>query len=180
MALINRMSRLLTADFHAVLDRIEEPEALLRQAIREMDEELARAEQHAKRLGLERDELIGRREKLESSLGDLEAQLDVCFASANEALARRLVKRKLEAERFGKHLAERLDANGKALAAQQTTLAEQREQLDVLRQKAELLTETAEPLAPGFGEDPLANRCAIGDDEVEVAYLRERQRRNPS
>ena len=29
MALINRMSRLFTADVHAVLDRIEEPDVLL-------------------------------------------------------------------------------------------------------------------------------------------------------
>ena len=36
MALINRMSRLFTADIHAVLDRIEEPNVLLKHAIREM------------------------------------------------------------------------------------------------------------------------------------------------
>ena len=30
MALINRVSRLFTADFNAVLDRIEEPELLLK------------------------------------------------------------------------------------------------------------------------------------------------------
>ena len=37
MALINRLSRLFKADFHAVLDQIEEPELLLKQAIREME-----------------------------------------------------------------------------------------------------------------------------------------------
>ena len=45
MALITRVSRLFQADFHAVLDRIEEPDLLLRQAVREMEEELARDEQ---------------------------------------------------------------------------------------------------------------------------------------
>ena len=45
MALINRMSRLFTADVHAVLDRIEEPDVLLKHAVREMEEELARNEQ---------------------------------------------------------------------------------------------------------------------------------------
>ena len=42
MALIKRLSRLFAADLHAVLDQIEEPEALLKQAVREMEEELAR------------------------------------------------------------------------------------------------------------------------------------------
>ena len=51
MALITRVGRLFRADLHAVLDRVEEPEVLLRQAIREMEEELAEDRQ---RLRLER------------------------------------------------------------------------------------------------------------------------------
>ena len=38
MALITRFSRLFRADLHAVLDRIEEPDVILRQAVREMEE----------------------------------------------------------------------------------------------------------------------------------------------
>ncbi|MGH8588771.1 MAG: PspA/IM30 family protein, partial [Gammaproteobacteria bacterium] len=45
MALITRVSRLFRSDLHAVLDRIEEPEVLLRQAIREMEAELSSDEQ---------------------------------------------------------------------------------------------------------------------------------------
>lgn len=178
MALINRMSRLLTADIHAVLDRIEEPDALLRQAIRDMDDELARAEQHLKRLEHERDALIARRRRLDRSLADVDAQLDVCFDAGNDALARKLVRRRLEAERLGRHIAERLDAIEESAAAQRATIVEQRERLDVLRQKAELLTEGAEPAAAGICDEP--DRYAVGDDEVEVAFLRERQRRKPS
>ena len=48
MVLISRISRLFRADLHAVLDRIEEPEALLRQAIREMEELLAQDEQRSR------------------------------------------------------------------------------------------------------------------------------------
>ena len=42
MPIINRFMNLFTADIHAVLDRLEEPEILLRQAIREMEEETSR------------------------------------------------------------------------------------------------------------------------------------------
>ena len=45
MALINRVARLFKADFHAVLDQIEEPELLLKQAVREMEDELAESGQ---------------------------------------------------------------------------------------------------------------------------------------
>ncbi len=57
MALINRMSRLFTADVHAVLDRLEEPDVLLKHAVREMEEELARNEQRARALELEQPAL---------------------------------------------------------------------------------------------------------------------------
>ncbi|MFV2090729.1 MAG: PspA/IM30 family protein, partial [Pseudomonadales bacterium] len=48
MVLITRISRLFTADVHAVLDRIEEPEVVLKQAIREMAEEVSHGEQQLK------------------------------------------------------------------------------------------------------------------------------------
>ena len=41
MTLINRVSRLFRADLHAVLDRVEEPDLLLHQAVREMEDDLA-------------------------------------------------------------------------------------------------------------------------------------------
>lgn len=177
MALINRMSRLLTADIHAVLDRIEEPEALLRQAIREMEEELASAERRTRRLEQEREGLVARRAKLEASITELDGQLDVCFEAGNDALGRKLVRRKLEAERLGRRLTDKLEDVDKAVDAQRATLVERREQLDIMRQKSEVLSETAEPERT-FTEDSVG--FVVGDDEVEVAFLRERQRRKPS
>ena len=177
MALIHRMARLLTADLHAVLDRIEEPEALVRQAIREMEDAIAEGDRRLQALEAEREAVTTRRAKTEASLRDLDGELDVCFAAANEALARRLVRRKLEAERVMQHLAERVEALDKSIVGERTTIAEQREQLDVMRQKAELLTERTRPSASRLGDDPGAARFTVGDDEVEVAFLRERQRR---
>ncbi|OOZ38928.1 hypothetical protein BOW53_13550 [Solemya pervernicosa gill symbiont] len=60
MALINRVTRLFRADMHAVLDRIEEPEVLLRQSIREMEEALADDEQQLRQL-IEEGEQIAER-----------------------------------------------------------------------------------------------------------------------
>ena len=121
MALINRMSRLFTADVHAVLDRIEEPDVLLRQAIREMEEELALSEQRVRVLEHEREALGDRQRKVQAALTELG------------------------------------------------------EQLDVMRQKAELLATTS-----STGDDRGKMEFAVGDDEVEVALLRERQKRQPS
>lgn len=174
MALINRMSRLFTADLHAVLDRIEEPGVLLKHAVREMEEELARAEQRARALEHEHDALGERQRKSAALKAELDLELEVCFASGSEELARKVVRRKLEMERLERHIAERRAALAKDLAAQRSGLDERREQLDVMRQKAELL------IAPAAGDDWRSGDFAVAEDEVEVAFLRERQKRRPS
>ena len=174
MALINRMSRLFTADVHAVLDRNEEPDVLLKHAIREMEEELARGEQRVRALDHERGTLVDRSGKLQKSLGELTEQLDVCFADGNDELARKVVKRRLETERLERQMIERREIVDKDLAASRKTVDEQREQLDVMRQKAELLTSS--PHGDAWGK----TEFAVGEADVEVAFLRERQKRRPS
>ena len=173
MALINRMSRLFAADIHAVLDRIEEPDVLLKHAVREMEEELARGAQRARLLEHDAATLAERRRNAQALLKELGEQLDVCFASGNDELTRKIIKRRLETERLARHAAERCAALDAELAALRAALAEQREALDVMRQKAELLTATAPGEASGA-------EFAVSDAEVEVAYLRERQKRQPS
>lgn len=173
MALINRMSRLFTADVHAVLDRIEEPDVLLKHAVREMEEELARGEQRVRVLVHESETLGERQRKSAATLADLAAQLDVCFDGGNEELARKVLKRKLETERLERHVGERRAALDKELATLRAAVDEQREQLDVMRQKAELLATTG-------GDDFGSGDFAVGDAEVEVALLRERQKRQRS
>jgi phage shock protein A len=176
MALINRMSRLFTADVHAVLDRIEEPDVLLKHAIREMEDELAHSEQRVRQLEHERETLAERHRKVHAALADLLSQLDVCFANGNEELARKVVKRKLETEKLSQHVAERSASIAKELAERRKLVDEQRERLDVLRQKAELLA-----AAPSSGTDEWGRASfTVSEDEIEVALLRERQSRKPS
>jgi phage shock protein A len=183
MTLITRLTRLFRADFHAVLDRIEEPELLLRQAIREMEDELARQEQAIRLATHEEGEYAARRAHLGERLAEIEEELDLCFSSGKEALARGLVKRKLETQRLGKHLASRQEALTNGLARRQATLAENRAALDSLRQKAELVAIRAQadgdPDDGGFAEHS-AREPVVTAEEVEVAFLRERQARNRS
>lgn len=177
MPIINRISRLFTADLHAVLDRIEEPEVLLKQAIREMDEAVAASEQNIARLRREHDQWTVRTADIATSLDDLDEQLDVCFACDEEMLARTLVKRKLETQRLAKQISERRDALAETLAANDAQLIEDRDSLDALREKAELLTERPSAIDQS---GVLPGARPVGDDEVDVAFLREKQRRSTS
>jgi len=176
MALITRISRLFQADFHAVLDRIEEPDVLLRQAVREMEEELARDEQRGKLLQHEQRQLATREGEVEQSLQDIEKELDSCFEAGNDDLARACIRRRLETQRFGKHLARRHKALDETLDDLNTRIRENRARLESMRQKAELLAgEKSRPAADWSMPD-----VSVRDEDVEVALLREKQHRSRS
>lgn len=184
MALINRISRLFKADFNAVLDQIEEPEALLKQAIRDMEDDLASTEQRIKLCALDQEALTERKGELENAVAEFETQLDLCFESGKEDLARTTIRKKLEAERLLKRLNAKHAANAKSLSEQQATLEQNGATLQSLRQKAELFAQRTPAHAGGDSEFDdiawMAREMSVGDDEVEIAYLRERNSRSAS
>ncbi len=184
MALINRISRLFKADFHAVLDHIEEPEQVLKQAIRDMEDDLATTEQRVTLCAHDQEALSVRRSELEDKLSEIDEQLDLCFESEKDDLAKNLIRKKLEAERLLKRLHAKYVANEKYLAGQRTMLDENRSTLEGLRQKAELFTQRRPAPSDGGSEFDdiawMAREMSVGDDEVEVAFLREKSRRTTS
>jgi phage shock protein A len=64
MALITRLSRLMRADLNALLDRLEEPDILLAQALRDMQQTLADDARTLAAMTRERQQLRQRRETL--------------------------------------------------------------------------------------------------------------------
>ncbi len=184
MALINRISRLVKADFHAVLDQIEEPGQLLKQAIRDMEDDLAETEKRIVLCTHDQEALAVRKRELDSTLAEIDGQLDLCFASDKEDLAKSLIRKKLEVERLLKRLNTQFSSNEKYLEEQRVTLDENRATLDSLRQKAELFAQRAPSHADGGSEfDDIAwmtREMSVGDDEVEIAFLREKSIRGAS
>ena len=65
-----------------------------------------------------------------------------------------------------------------SITALQTRLRENRDELDAMRQKAELLTEERVPVDGNESSGVLD--CAIRAEDIEVAFLREKQRRRSS
>lgn len=178
MALIRRVSRLLRADLHAVLDQLEEPEILLRQAVREMEEILAVDKQRYKMLLHEQDVLHQREQEIRQSLSGEEHKLDLCFDNGQEALARDLIRRRLEAESILKNLSARRSTLEKRCTELKAFIEQNHSRLESTRQKAELwsaekLQESSEECWPGM-------ESRILDREVALELLREKQKRGLS
>jgi len=182
MALITRVSRLFRADLHAVLDRMEEPSVLLRQALREMEAELVQEQQRSKLLAHERQQIGVRAVELEQALKAIETKLDVCFESAEESLARTQIRRRLETRQLLNSLDQKRENLSREQLALEDRIADHRSRLDQMRQQLELLAEDNPVAEPGdvWGNDWACRPGGVSDADVEVAYLQELQNRRPA
>lgn len=178
MALISRLTQLVRADFHAVLDRVEEPGLLLRQAVRDMEQELAHAQSRIERLTAQTEQLNARSESLSSSLSDINAELDLCFETDNESLARHLVKKKLTTAQLMQAVKQKLAEADRKLAIEKKTQAENRLRFESMRQKADVLA--ADERDANDAQEAFDDPATIRDEDVEIAFLREKQRRAKS
>ncbi len=179
MALITRVARLFRADLHAVLDRLEEPETLLRQALREMEEAQGRDEHRLKLLDQALVQSATRASDLRETIEAAEAQLVASLEAGQDGLARAVIRRRLEAERALKALIRRrseLEAAHTELAAR---VREDRSRLEAMRQKAEVL---AEPDPAAHQTRPwedlgLGAHAGVEAADVELALLAAKQSR---
>ncbi len=172
MALANRLSRLFQADFHAVLDRIEEPDLQLRQAVREMQFAFDQDRQRLKLLRQELEQLDNATVSINTGVENYDEELDLCLAAKKDELARDLIRRKLAAEKRGHALRQQSDVITARADRLEKQIDEQAQQLTSMKQKLELLVDDE---SVATGEQMQSD--AVRNEEIEIALLREKQRR---
>jgi len=173
MALITRLSRLFKADMHAVIDSLEAPDVLLRQAVRDMEEAVATSQRALAATSAERKRVGARLAELAGQRGRVADELDLCFEAGNDALARMLLRRRLHIERSERQLLQQSEVLDAEFAARREKLESQRRRLAELRDQAEVFE-----VAPQGGDDAFASPGHdISEADVELALLAEQRRR---
>jgi phage shock protein A len=176
MTLISRIERLFKADVHGVLDWLEDPEAILKQSVRDMEAAIAQGEQRLAELSRRADKLQAFVATVEAKIVELTEQIDICFDEDNPELARRLIRRKLEAEKRLKVAANLIADILAKKDAQQQQLKQQREQLDAIVEKMQLFVDHAcEPTQQESVSAFESASIAVSDEEVEIAFLHEKR-----
>ncbi|MCP4388745.1 MAG: hypothetical protein GY802_10645 [Gammaproteobacteria bacterium] len=173
MALVTRLSRLFQADFHAVLDRIEEPDLQLRQAVREMQFALEQDQQRLKLLQHEATQLGKAATSATANLKGFDEELDICLAAKKDDLARDLIRRKLSAEKQVEAVQQQLVNVESQREELKKQTEEQGQQLTSMKQKLELLVSDDER----FSCSESSHVETIRSEEIEIALLREKERR---
>ena len=172
MTLLYRLSKLFKADMHAVVDNLEEPLPLLKQSIREMEDIVLEQNKHLKRLQNNEQHLNERQQQILASIKKTNEELDICFSSGNDNLARNLVKRKLEYLAMQDSLALQQKKNASKLSEIRKSLEEKQPILESLKQKLDAFS-NEEPQEHHSHLSP----AAISDTDIDVALLREKQLR---
>ena len=179
MTLITRITRLFKADLHGILDGLEEPEEVIKQAIRDMEEDIAAQEHRLEELRTNMQRLAREAQETKATMQEIESQIDVCFAAENESLARNLIRKRLEVARRAKGIARAQEETQAQSDEQAARIATHKAQLASVVQK--LRTYEATQPRPPWASSPcvtLQGSSVITDDEVEVAFLEEKRRRS--
>lgn len=175
MAILTRVSRLLAADLHAVIDRLEEPQAQLQQAIREMQQLTTQLEQEQLRSSTKLQRLAEQQQKLSTQQATTQQELELCLDAQEDKLARAVVRRSLQFEA----LLEQLNAELKLTQAQHSSrselLAEHQAELEALKAQAQLLAGSRQDTATTSSTTNLAS-AGITEAQIDIALLAHQQR----
>ncbi|MBK1647210.1 PspA/IM30 family protein [Rhabdochromatium marinum] len=182
MAIMTRVSRLLRADLHAMLDRLEAPELVLAQALRDMEQAQALDSAKLKRLEHEHARLEQLSTEVEQRLEQERLALEDCLAAERDDLARAVLRRRLEAEQTLSRLQQQGQENRRARAHTQACLVEQEHRLNELRARAAVF-ETDE--VGGVASEACATSADMGlgstvtvrDAEIEIALVQAKRQR---
>jgi phage shock protein A len=179
MTVITRIIRLFKADLHGILDGLEEPEEVIKQAIRDMEEDIATQEHRLEELRAVWQRLEREAQETTATVQEIAAQIDICFAAENAPLAKNLIRKRLEMTRRAKALAQAQDETRMQSDELATRIATQKAQLASVVQKLRAY-ETTRSHHPWASSPcaPLQGGSVITDEEVEVAFLEEQQRRS--
>jgi phage shock protein A len=173
MTILTRITRLFKADIHGILDSLEEPESILKQAIRDMQDEIDKATAAISAFSQQQERLLQKQQTLSERIKDLQQQLRFCFSENNESLAKSVIRKKLQAEcsqnEISRQLANLSEEKDRLIAE----TGERKEKLQSICDKLVLFTEQNP-----FNEPATATEAntSIHQDDIELAFLYEKQR----
>lgn len=172
MNILTRISRLFKADIHGILDSLEQPEIILQQSVRDMQNEIDKAEIAIADLDKQQTQMEQKNHRLSAVIKELQEQLQFCLHENNESLAKSVIRKKLQAELSVKELSSLMANINHVKKIQISTTEERKEKLQAIRDKLALFTEQNE-----FNERPPATEqpCHITQDDIELAFLYEKQ-----
>jgi phage shock protein A len=174
MKLFDRMTTLIKADAHGVVDALEERSLLLRQHVREAELELLQKRARVEALTEEETRLRDELTRCGTRVAALDEDIALALDGEKEDLARFAIRRMIPERKEVAALEAQIAEVGETRAKLAERLEEQEGQFETLRQRArahQAEASRSEGDLQGLAEP------AVADEEVELELLRRRQQR---
>jgi phage shock protein A len=178
MGIVTRFVRLCRADIHGVMDQMEDQGLLLKQHLRDMQEELDNKEARLAGMLASRQEAERERDRRSREYQTLEQDLALAIAKEKDDIARTLIRKLKPLGQHGDELRRHVEALDRDIAQFRTAVEEQRLLFEQLRLKAaEHLRRTErqqwqEALA---GTIPHSLGAEPAEAEVELELMRRKE-----
>lgn len=179
MKIIDRMTLLLRADAHGVMDQLEERSLLLRQHLRDAEDALAARRAEVEALAREEQQLRGELDRRAAELRRLDEDVELALSGGKDELARFAIRRLLPGREARAALEVRLGEVAETRAALAVAVRDQETCFEDLKRRTR--ARLAEIDARDRHEaDELGVRLAsaardVTDQEVELELLRRRR-----
>jgi phage shock protein A len=139
MSILKRISKLVTANINHMLDEAEEPEVMVKQLIRDMEESIIELRRETVRAVAREKQLTKQIHVTNDTVDNLEKKASFALDKGDDDLARQLLAKKLQSEKARETLEQEL-TGAKELAEQlKTDLTRLEDQVQVARRKKEEL-----------------------------------------
>jgi phage shock protein A len=170
MKILDRLTLLVKADAHGVLEQLEERSLLAKQHLREAELEVARKRARAEALEEEERRLDDEKARLERECTALDEDVELALSGGKEELARFSIRKLLPRRRSARDLQQRIVEIREQRTKLCTRLESQEQELEALQRRVRARLE-----AERAGEDAIfAREETAADEEVELELLRRR------
>lgn len=139
MSLLKRISQLITANINSLLDQAEDPEVMVKQIIRDMEESIIELRRETVRAVAREKQLEKQIIAAEDLAKDLGSKAKVVLEQENETLAKQMLTKKLDTESRKEILEKELEAAKAAAAELKQDLLKLEDQVQIARRKKEEL-----------------------------------------
>ncbi|MET1253987.1 PspA/IM30 family protein [Aliikangiella maris] len=182
MALFKRIGTLLSADIHAVLDWVEDPQDLLKQAMREMQTELQKQQYCLSQTQQSLVHLKSQLAQLATEQEKIERNIDLCFTTQQQALLKVQIKNKLILQKQHHFLLTQQDILKKQEIQAAQNIEENEAQYEKLQQQliAVGLTNNQHYQSGAPYTQKNTYHFSVTEDEITMALIEAKQARERS
>lgn len=139
MTVFKRISRLITANINHLLDQAEDPEVMVKELIRDMEESIVELRRETVRAVTRQKQLEKQIEAAAEMIEDLQSKAALALGEEREDLARRALARKLQTERTRESLERELEGASRLAGQLKSDLGRLEDQAQAARRKKDEL-----------------------------------------